>query len=334
MVEVEEILNYLQSIGILRLNKPAGDYYSVYCPFHNYGNEKHSSCGVLLHDIVRDGKITKSGFWHCFTCGAAYSMQDGIRKLVSLYDITNDQYEVLKSMVGELYTSNMVSDDLIPNDIMQQLNSKYAISYLKSILAPSISYVSEEELSSYRYTIKYMYDRGLTDDIIDRYDIGFDMNYIPPGRKHPVPCVTFPVRDHTGGTLFIARRSVEGKQFYLPQSIQKPVYGIYELPYGTSSVIVAESCFNALTAVKFGYPAVALFGTGTSYQVDQLRRLGVNEYILCLDGDEAGFNASLKLKKKLQDVGMVWIIRMPDGKDLNDFKDDKAGFLELYNNRE
>ena len=38
-----------------------------------------------------------------------------------------------------------------------------------------------------------------------------------------------------------------------------------------------------------------------------------------------------KLKKNLQDVGLVWVIQMPEGKDLNDC--DKSEFDMLYANK-
>lgn len=54
---------------------------------------------------------------------------------------------------------------------------------------------------------------------------------------------------------------------------------------------------NALTCWKWGYPSVALLGTGNSYQMQQLRELGVSEYVICMDGDDAGKRATSKIKK-------------------------------------
>ena len=181
-------------------------------------------------------------------------------------------------------------------------------------------------------TVPYMYERGLTDDIIERFDIGYDANFIPPGRKNPVPCVTFPVRDLNGNTLFLCRRSVVGKMFNYPQGVEKSVYGIYECPKNAKSVIICESCFNALTAIKYGYNAVALLGTGTSYEIKQLKQLGVSEFVLCLDGDSAGQKGADKLKRALSQIALVWTIHMPVDKDLNDCTEDE--FRELYAQRE
>ena len=114
--------------------------------------------------------------------------------------------------------------------------------------------------------------------------------------------------------------------------VTKPVYGIYELPKDCKSVIVCESVFNALTAVVYGYNAVALLGTGNQYQIDQLKKLGVREFTICLDGDEAGRKGTEKLKKALSGVGMVWTIQMPVDKDVNDCT--KEEFDKFYASRE
>jgi DNA primase len=51
-----------------------------------------------------------------------------------------------------------------------------------------------------------------------------------------------------------------------------------------------------------------------------------------MDGDEAGRKATEKLKKALKSVAMVWVIHMPDGKDLNDCT--KEEFEQLYARRD
>ena len=40
------------------------------------------------------------------------------------------------------------------------------------------SYITEEQLDKYRYTHPYLYKRGLTDEDIYKYDLGYDNNNI------------------------------------------------------------------------------------------------------------------------------------------------------------
>lgn len=330
-MNVEDVLYKLQEQGLLRLSKISGEYFQIYCPIHNDGNEKKPSCGVLLHEQVKNGVTYPEGFCHCFACGYANTLPKMISDILSTRSISKSGEDWLKENVPG-FVGETEFEYLLPQDTIDKLEIEYNLNYIKSHSESEESeYVSEDELASYRYTVPYMYERRLTDDIIEKYDIGVDMNWIPPGRKQKVPCITFPVRDIDGNTLFFCRRSIKGKIYNYPTGVTKPVYGIYELPENCKSIIVCESCINALTAEVYGYNAVALMGTGNSYQIDQLKKLGVSEYVICTDGDDAGRRAALKLKKSLKSVGLVWVIDMPDGKDLNDC--DKKTFDELYLNK-
>lgn len=325
--DITRVVESLRDMGILRAFKISGDWYSCYCPFHSDGNEKKPSFGILLVDQYRNGRKYSAGFAHCFTCGYAKNLLDFISDLFSAKDVSQSAISWISSILPEFSVSEE-DDSLVPLSIMQGLNAKFAVDYMKSMIKDKQEFISEQELTSYRYTVPYMYQRGLTDAIIDKYDIGYDAHHIPPGRKKELPCITFPVRDKDGNTLFFCRRSVEGKYFNYPSNVQKPVYGIYELPKGCKSVVICESCFNALTCVKYGKSAVALLGTSNSYQIQQLKELGVNEFILALDPDEAGRRATAKLKKALKDVAIVWsYVGIPEGKDINDL--DYETFMNL-----
>lgn len=319
MIDVERVVNKLAEYNFIRPFKIRGEYYSIYCPIHKGGQESKPSCGILMRDQYKNGQKYPAGWCHCFTCGYAKPIQDLVTDILQSRNISASGLEWLKNEIPGFDGENLEMDMLIPVDMMNSLNSQYAIDYILSITQPQASYVSEEELASYRFSVPYMYERGLTDELISKYDIGFDVKHVPPGKSKPIPCITFPVRDSDGRTLFFCRRSIEGKYFNYPADVMKPVYGIYELPKGCKSVVICESCFNALTSVKYGRPAVALLGTGNSYQINQLRQLGVKEFILAFDPDEAGRRATNKLKKALKDVAIVWSFEgIPEGKDVND----------------
>jgi DNA primase len=177
-----------------------------------------------------------------------------------------------------------------------------------------ISYISEEELDSYRYIHPYMYKRRLTDEIIELFDIGYDKL---------TKCITFPVRDRDGNCLFIARRSVVTKFFNYPEGVAKPVYGIYEL-YKTGreheDLIICESMLDALTAWVYGRTAVALNGLGNELQFKQLQSLPCRKMILGTDNDAAGKQARTRIRKNLHGKILTEYV-FPDGKkDLNDLE--------------
>lgn len=332
-MDIERILQQLSNQGLVRLNKPLGRYYSIYCPFHNDGNERKPSCGVLIHSEVRNGTVYPEGFVHCFTCGYSKSLLTMISDVLKLRGSNLSGQAWLTKYFPEFVSDPSKIELLLPASLMDQLNNQYAIQQIKHLqhkTAPA--YVSDAELSQYRFYVDYMFKRGLTEEIIQKYDIGVDLNFVPKGRKHKVPCITFPVRDHVGNTLFISRRSIEGKSFYLPEDIEKPLYGVYELPKHCKQVLLTESCFNTLTSVKYGIPSLAMFGTGTPHQINLIRQLGIPEIILGLDPDEAGIRGTRRLKNGLKDVAIVRTLQdIPEGKDINDL--DYNQFMYAIKNR-
>jgi len=329
--ETELVVDQLDTLGLIRKHRITGNWYQIYCPFHSDGQERKPSCGVLLEDEYRNGSAYKAGMFHCFACGASYSLQQGVSVLLKNHSIQEDALTWMKENIPGFSLEESSKESLLPDSMVRGFVDKYALDNLKMRIAAKKSIVTEEELATYRYTVPYMYERRLNDYVIEKYDVGYDANHIPSGRSKPLPCVTFPVRDVNGSTLFICRRSIAGKYFNYPQGVSKPVYGLYELPKDCKSVIICESVFNCLTAVVYGYNAVALLGTGNPYQISQLKKLGVREYVLCLDPDDAGRRGAAKLKKALSENGFVWTINMPEGKDLNDC--DKAEFDILYQNK-
>ena len=330
MMDVEAILDKLESTQYIRLGKITGDYHTVYCPFHKDGKERKPSCGVLIREQYKNGQRYPAGFWHCFTCGAAKTMPEAVTEILESRHISKSGLDWLKENIDG-FEGDTEFEKLIPDNLFTDVNDKFAVDYISKHSKPAENtFISEQELAGYRFTVPYMYQRGLTDELIEKYDIGFDAHHIPPGRKKELPCITFPVHDTDGNVLFMCRRSIEGKYFNYPAGVTKPVYGLYQLDKNIKRLVVCESCFNALTAVKYGDPAVALLGTGNPYQIEQLKRTGVHEFVLAFDPDEAGRHATVKLKKALHDVGIVWSFDgIPEGKDINDLTYQQYKDLEL-----
>ena len=333
MIDPESVIRKVGDLGLIDIIRPVGEWYQCRCPIHNNGQERKPSCGISLHEQFRNGRQYPALTVHCFSCNYSGTLADALTIVLKRKGISKSGLDWLKENIPGFEAEEVEFDYLISPDVSSALANKYTLDYINSQIISEIKeYVPEEELASYRLTVPYMYQRGLTDEIIERYDIGYDANFIPPGRKKPLPCITFPVKDLQGRTLFLCRRSVQGKFFHYPQGVEKSVYGLYELPQGVKSVVVCESCFNALTATKYGYNAVALLGTGTSHEIDQLKQLGVQEFVLCLDGDDAGQKGMAKLKRALSSVAIVWTIKMPVDKDVNDCTEEE--FKALYATRE
>ena len=299
---LEELAVQLQTnnIPLLQKRKVLQTHIQVQCPYHSNGQEKRPSAGIRKSD----------GIFHCFACNTVHTLPEVISFCFGKEDDILGKFgnRWLQKNFQHLETEDREDISL---DFSRGPKHK-----------KEIQYVSEQELETYRWVHKYMYARGLTDEIIDLFDIGFDSH---------TKSITFPVRDISGGTLFIARRSVKGKRYNYPEGVEKPLYGLYELStleQSPQEVIVCEGMFDALTCWVYGKPAVALNGLGDELQFKQLRELSCRELILATDMDKAGTKARERIKDKVSNkiiTQYVWDVTLY--KDINEMP--KNDFLKL-----
>ena len=304
----------LNRFAIVRRN---GENLQSNCPFHKNGQERKPSFGV-------NGEIDKC---HCFSCSWSGTIEEMISEL---YGYQDDGKFGKRWLIKRF---NTVEIETRPN-IMEGFN--YGRNNItirnKSIFGVSpnlyrdkqreqdtgdnqrgIKEITEEELDKYRYIHPYLYERGLTDEIIERFDIGYDRE-----RKE----ITFPVRDIEGRCVFVAGRSVERKFFRLPKGIDKPIYCADKFRTGTyRTAYITESFLNCLTCWKYDKPAMATIGTGNQKQYEILNKLPVREYILAFDPDEAGRKATERFRKNVHGKIIKELV-YTDNRDINDLQEE------------
>ena len=277
-VDLIDILNELQmqlklnDIPLLQTMKDTPDNIMVSCPYHKNGQERRPSAGIKKDD----------GVFHCFTCGETHSLQEVISYC---FGHTDD-------IVGS-YGWNWLLKNFVSIQVEERKDVFIDCTRNNISTTKSVTYVPEEELDSYREYHPYMWKRKMTPEVVDIFDIGFD-------RKSN--CITFPIRDITGGTLFVARRSVVGKFFNYPKNVEKPVYGLYELSRLSDfpkEVIICESMIDAIYFWTVDKYAVALNGLGNELQFKQLNTMPCRKFILCTDSDVAGMNARKRIRKNI-----------------------------------
>lgn len=306
LAEVPEIVDtlrgeLLQATGTeyFRKGRLSGNNWMYTCPFHKGGAESKPSFGISV----------SSGMCHCFACGWAGTLSEMVSNVFGYED---------SGSFGDKWLSRHFLSVAVETRSPIELPLKRQISRRQ----PYSAGFTEEELTSYRWVHPYMYERGLTDELIEEFDIGYDT---------ATQCITFPCYYEDGTPAFIARRSVKSKFFSYPQDSLKPVYAaerFYRKEY--DSVVVCESIFNALTCWKWGLPAVALLGTGASHQYTILRNLPVRKVILGLDPDAAGQRGSEKLKAALCRNKIVTQLSIPQGYDINDLDEQVLLLKEFF----
>lgn len=319
-VEVYQLLQdlrsdlHLRGINLLRDISPKGDDIAVTCPCmeHKLGNESKPSCYVL--NSQKEG--VSLGQVHCFTCGYSATLPQMIGDCFGRDEKFGEKW-VLKR-----YSSTEISE-------RPEIKLNYS---RENTVKKNKSYVTEKELETYRYYHPYFKKRGINDEMVDKFDLGYDSNFRLEDKNGnlgtPIKCVTFPVYDSMGRCLFVARRSINGKQFFLPKDLEKPLYGLYQLPEEYSEVVVCESTFNTITSTQYGRPSVCLFGTGNPTQIEQLKRLPCRKIVLGLDPDRAGEKGCQRIAKELRGHKIVTRLVIPEGKDINDLTREEFDNLE------
>ena len=302
---IEELIRQLRANGIhyIQKYKDGPTHIQISCPYHNNGLERRPSAGIRKSD----------GKFHCFACNEVHELPEVISYCFCRSDDILGKFGwqwLLKNFATvQVEERKDVKLDLNRIDSRVGLCSRNDDS--RDVTSP---YVTEEELDSYRYFHPYMQKRRLTDDVIYLFDVGYD---------EKTDCLTFPVRDKNGNTLFIARRSVVTKYFNYPKGVEKPVYGLYELGQQKQfpkEVIICESMLDALTCWVYGKPAVALNGLGNELQFKQLRQMPCRKFILATDNDSAGMKARKRIRENVRNKLITEYI-IPDGKkDINDLE--------------
>lgn len=311
---LQELKHQLEANGIYRFGnfKVGPKNIQFNCPIHNNGQERKPSCGIS----TVNQEHTPAGTVHCFACGYTATLE-----------------EMISHCFGKDDFGAFGKEWLLKNFLTVSIQNRKPIEFdtCRQHKKVEQTYITEEELDSYRYYHPYMYERKLTNEVIERFDVGFDANFQLNPARNPISCITFPVRDKDGNTLFIARRSVDTKLFNYPEGVDKPVYGIYELPKDADEVIVCESIFNCLTCYVYGKPSVALLGLGTPRQYEQLLKLPCRKIITAFDPDAAGRKATQRLKKAIGKSKIVTTLVLPDGKDVNDLsRDEFENLLQIF----
>ena len=308
--ELVDIISELQAqlqvnqIPLLQRTREMPDDLMVTCPYHKGGQERRPSAGIRKRD----------GQFHCLACGETHTLQEMISHC---FGHTDDMIGAFgwNWLLKNFLTVEIDARKDVPLDFSRNDMGRWQ----------GIEYVSEEELDSYRYTHPYMYKRKLTDDVIEMFDVGYDKK---------TKCITFPVRDESGNTLFIARRSVVTKFFNYPQGVEKPVYGLFEVSEwermgnDISEVIICESMIDALTCWAYGKPAVALNGLGDDKQFQQLNRMRCRKFILATDNDEAGMKARRRIRKNIRNKLVTEYILPIGRKDMNELSKEEFDMLE------
>lgn len=298
----------LAKTGILYFNKIkiTSKDIMVSCPFHKQGQERKPSCGIKRFDDEKG----VAGMCHCFSCGEQTTLDGMLQKVLG---VLYNPVEVENQFhLKQLKYQSILQEK--PKDLFELPNQQ--------------SYVKESLLKRFRGVYHpYLSYRGISQETALKYDIGYE-----DANKH----ITFPIKDIYNNCIGIGRRSILRKEYYYPYEMHKPLYGIYELSRPVNLLWIVEGPFNLWSLSQWGKQAVALLGTGTSEQYEQLKTIPVKGYILALDPDDAGRKGTIKLIRYIEEniTKKIYVLDLPNGKDINDLQYNEFRMCEVLTAKE
>lgn len=350
---VLDVLKYdLAQHGLKRFHqfRKNGENIQTSCPFHKGGQERKPSFGVNgdidkchcftcgwsgtieemiseLYEFNDDGNYGKKWLikrFNSLEIETRPDLMEGFKNgnnvlYCGVFNRSNkrsDRILCRKTRCGEIGGDKDGNNNLYDNMHDNHINGSVEHSLSINKDSGQSVEITEEELDSYRYLHPYMYERGLTDEIIEKFDIGY---------SDEKDAITFPVKDISGRVRFVATRNVKTKFFGLPASVDKPVYAAYLFTTGAyKEAFITESFLNCLTCWKYDTPAMAMIGTGNKKQYEILERLPVRSYVLAFDPDEAGRKAVERFRKNVKGKIIKELV-YTDDRDINDLQ---AEFLK------
>lgn len=307
IADVEDIVRTLQSelmmahSELLKDVKPTFNNVMVTCinPNHKGGLESKPSCGISTCTVKENNKIIPAGTAHCFTCGYVADLATFVSNCFGYEDNGMYGYKWIVKRFVSIEVSDRKPLELFPETTETKLE-----------------YITEEELKKYRYTHPYMYKRGMTDKIIEYFDIGYDKES---------KSLTFPICDKDGNVVFIQRRSVKGKYFSFPADSVRSnlIFGLDKVVKNLNSIkeiTITESITDCLSNWVNGRPAVSTLSCRpTSSQIRLLNELPIRKMISGYDNDKWGELGTDQLSKYLKNK-ILYRIQFPEGRhDMNEF---------------
>ncbi|MBE6551413.1 MAG: DNA primase [Ruminococcaceae bacterium] len=313
--------------------KRAGSNLVACCPFHS---ERSPSFTLF----------SPGDHYYCFGCGAGGDVISFVMRI-----------ENLDYMAALEYLANLAGMRMPENEAMAQertdknkyydMNKKAARFFYEKLVSPSG-----------KAGLDYLRGRGLSDEIIRRFGLGFASTssdeltgylmregFTPKEMKNGFLCgisentkrpydyfrgrVMFPIIDISGKVCAFGGRIIgDGVPKYLNSS-DTPVFKksrtLFALNFARSSgkdfLILCEGYMDVIALHAAGFTnAVATLGTALTSEQARLMRKYTSNVLICYDSDEAGKNAAKRAINILKEVDLsVKVISLKGAKDPDEY---------------
>ena len=262
----------------------------------------------------------KSNSWSCYGCHSGKKGIDGNVGSDAIAFVQWIENLNFRQAVVKLAEWNNIP---IPNDKNQKEFRKNE----------ALSFKYQKALYKNLDVLEYLYDRGLDDNDIDSFYLGYD-SYNDR--------IVFPLYDKykniVGFNKRITEPNTKGEVKYKNSSNSdifnksNYLYGIHNLDDSFDEIRITEGSMDVILAQKYGVKnVVATLGTSfTEQHAKAIYKTGKTP-VLIFDGDSAGKKGLYKALSYFESLGVYCkIVELPLGKDLADMANEMKFNLEKY----
>ncbi|MEW8992852.1 DNA primase [Clostridium sp.] len=329
--EENDIVDIVSEVVTL---KKTGKNYLGRCPFHS---EKTPSFTVSSEKQI----------YKCFGCGEAGNVISFVMKTRNM--AFPDAVKFLGEKVG------IVVDDTNSPGKSSAANEKYQRMYDINIQAGRYYYTN---LKRYKAPYEYLKGRGITDETIKKFGIGFaldnwqgirsylkqrgfseeeilELGLTTKNEKGNIydrfrNRIIFPVFNVSGRVIGFGGRVLDDSKPKYLNSPETPIFHKGTNLYGLNlaiknnsarTVIMVEGYMDVISLFQQGVTnVVATLGTALTEGQCKLLKRYIDTVIVSFDSDAAGQNATIRGLEILQKSGFnLKILRIPSGKDPDEF---------------
>ena len=182
----------------------------------------------------------------------------------------------------------------------------------------------------------YLQKRGISKEIQNKYNIGYDPNFETGKMQFPIQAIIFPVSKDS----YTVRNINNNSKFRYTKVGEASIFNYWELEENKKEVFyIVEGEIDALSVIEVGKKSIALGSVNeVNLLVNKLKEDKLdNKFILMLDNDEKGKMWQEILYVKLKEIG----INVEKSNLLGKYKDpneflikDKTGFINVLNQLE
>ncbi|PHI03787.1 toprim domain-containing protein [Fusobacterium polymorphum] len=314
---IEELKNFLgEYLELKGIN--TSSVFRCFSPTHE---DKHPSMSFYK----------KGNICNCFACGEKYN----IFSLVGMeYNLKG--FKEQKEKVIELYKNKKLIQD-VNATIYSKKNTKVELES-----APQQKETKERkhpELDYYYLECKkrisetdYLQRRGISIEVQDRYNIGYDPNF----KNNTWKAIIIPTTHYS----FTARNTDINSEDRLRKVGKSEIFNYWELEQNKKEFFyIVEGEIDALSVAEVGKKAIALGSVNNiNLFINKLKNdLPGNKFYLMLDNDEQGIKAQEELYNKMKELNL----NIENTKILDKYKDpneflvaDRNNFIKALNELE